>query len=135
MLCSVEWCIPTFRNNLSACQTIQEFFLDYLTLEEEVDILSRNVGKYYQSALRIIQEESRPYLHSNGNMNHAWFTVINSESLRVEGAIGSTTLLAGGSRDRSPVASMGIFSEATDGTMCPGFGSASKNEYQETSWG
>jgi hypothetical protein len=28
----------------------------------------------------------------------------------------------------------GIFSEATDGTMCPGVDSASKNEYQENSW-
>jgi hypothetical protein len=30
---------------------------------------------------------------------------------------------------------LGIFSEATDGTMCPGVDSASKNEYQENSWG
>jgi hypothetical protein len=29
---------------------------------------------------------------------------------------------------------MRIFSEATDGTMCPGVDSASKNEYQENSW-
>jgi hypothetical protein len=29
---------------------------------------------------------------------------------------------------------MGIFSEATDGTMCPGVDTASKNEYQENSW-
>jgi hypothetical protein len=43
-----------------------------------------------------------------------------------------TALLVGGSRDRSPVVSLGIFSEATDGTMCPGVDSASKNEYQET---
>jgi hypothetical protein len=28
-----------------------------------------------------------------------------------------------------------IFSEATDGTMCPGVDLASKNEYQENSWG
>jgi hypothetical protein len=40
--------------------------------------------------------------------------------------------LVGRSRDRSPVVSMGIFSEATDGTMCPGVDSASKNEYQDT---
>jgi hypothetical protein len=26
---------------------------------------------------------------------------------------------------------MGIFSESTDGTMCPGIDSASKNEYQK----
>jgi hypothetical protein len=42
--------------------------------------------------------------------------------------------LVGGSRDRSPVVSLEIFSEATDGTMCPGVDSASKNEYQENSW-
>ena len=35
-----------------------------------------------------------------------------------------------GPQDRS----LGIFSEATDGTMCPGVDSASKNEYQENSW-
>jgi hypothetical protein len=38
------------------------------------------------------------------------------------------------SRDRSLVVSLGIFSEATDGTMCPVVDSASKNEYQENSW-
>jgi hypothetical protein len=37
-------------------------------------------------------------------------------------------LLVGGSRDRSPVVSLRIFSEATDGTMCPGVDSGSKNE-------
>ena len=31
-----------------------------------------------------------------------------------------TALLVGGSRDRSPVMSLGIFSVATDATMCPG---------------
>jgi hypothetical protein len=36
------------------------------------------------------------------------------------------------SRDRSPVVSLGIFSVATDGTMCPGVDSVSKNEYQDT---
>jgi hypothetical protein len=46
-----------------------------------------------------------------------------------------TALLFGGSRDRYPVVSLGIFSVATDGTMCPGVDSASKNEYQENSWG
>ena len=30
---------------------------------------------------------------------------------------------------------LGIFSEATDGTMCPGVNSASKNEYQDTPGG
>jgi hypothetical protein len=29
----------------------------------------------------------------------------------------------------------GDFSEATDGTMCPGVDSASRNEYQKNSWG
>jgi hypothetical protein len=32
------------------------------------------------------------------------------------------------------VVSLGIFSEATDGTMCPGVDSASKYEYQENAW-
>jgi hypothetical protein len=41
----------------------------------------------------------------------------------------------GGSWDRSPVVLLGIFSVATDGTMCPGVDSASKNEYQETPGG
>jgi hypothetical protein len=41
-----------------------------------------------------------------------------------------TALLAGRSRDRSPVVSLGIFSVATDGIMCPVVGSTSKNEYQ-----
>jgi hypothetical protein len=30
--------------------------------------------------------------------------------------------------------SLGILSEANDGTMCPGVDSASKYEYQENSW-
>ena len=41
-----------------------------------------------------------------------------------------TALLVGRSRDRFPVASLGIFSVATDRKMCPGVDSASKNEYQ-----
>ena len=45
-----------------------------------------------------------------------------------------TALLVGGSRDQSPVVLLGIVSEATDGTMCPGVDSSSKNEYQENSW-
>jgi hypothetical protein len=45
-----------------------------------------------------------------------------------------TALLVGRSRDRSPVLSLGIFSEANNGTMCPGVDSASKYEYQEISW-
>jgi hypothetical protein len=43
-------------------------------------------------------------------------------------------LLVGRSRDRSLVVSLETFSEANDGTMCPGVDSASKNEYQENSW-
>jgi hypothetical protein len=37
-----------------------------------------------------------------------------------------TALLVGKSGDRSPVVSLGTFSEATDGTICPGVESASK---------
>jgi hypothetical protein len=44
-------------------------------------------------------------------------------------------MLVGGSRDRSPVVSLRIFSVTTDGTMCPGVDSASKNKYQETPGG
>jgi hypothetical protein len=46
-----------------------------------------------------------------------------------------TALLVGRSRDRVSVVSPGTFSVATDGTMCPGFDSASKNEYQGLSLG
>ena len=43
----------------------------------------------------------------------------------------STALLVGGSRDRFPVVSLGIFSVAPpDGTMCPEVDSASESEYQ-----
>ena len=41
-------------------------------------------------------------------------------------------LLVGESRDRSPAKSLGISSVATNGTMCAGVDSASKNEYQDT---
>ena len=41
-----------------------------------------------------------------------------------------TALLVGRSRDRFPVVSLGIFSVAPDGTMCPGVDSASENECQ-----
>jgi hypothetical protein len=48
-----------------------------------------------------------------------------------DGAWGSVVVgLVGRSRDRFPVVSLGIFSIATDRTMCPGVDSASKNEYQ-----
>ena len=46
-------------------------------------------------------------------------------------AWGSAALLVGRSRDRSPAVSLGIFSEASDKSMCPGVDSASKNEYQD----
>ena len=46
-----------------------------------------------------------------------------------------TALLVERFRDRSPVLSRGIFSEATDGIMCPGVDSESKNKYEENSWG
>ena len=36
---------------------------------------------------------------------------------------------------KSPVVSLGIFSDATDRTMCPGVDSASINEYQKTPGG
>jgi hypothetical protein len=49
--------------------------------------------------------------------------------------IKSTALLVGRSQDRSPVVLLEIISEATDGTMCPGVDSASKNEYQDTPGG
>jgi hypothetical protein len=52
------------------------------------------------------------------------------QSLTVQ--VQSTALPVGGSRDRSPVVSLGIFSVATDRSMCPGVESASKNEYQDT---
>jgi len=42
----------------------------------------------------------------------------------------SAALLVGRSRDQFPVVSLGIFSVATDRTMCPGVDSASRNEYQ-----
>ena len=48
-------------------------------------------------------------------------------SVLVKGA----ALLVGRSRDRSPVVSLGIFSEASDKSMLPGVDSASKNEYQD----
>jgi hypothetical protein len=43
-----------------------------------------------------------------------------------------TALLVGRSRDRPSAVSLGTFSEATNGTMCRGVDSASKNEYQDT---
>jgi hypothetical protein len=48
-----------------------------------------------------------------------WYLSTNSR--RVSGSI--------------PSGVAGNFSEAADGTMCPGVDSASENEYQENSWG
>jgi hypothetical protein len=50
-------------------------------------------------------------------------TVLDKEGLGWHSA-----LLVGGYRDRSR--SLGIFSMASDSSMCPGVDSASKNEYQ-----
>jgi hypothetical protein len=61
--------------------------------------------------------------------NYFWARLCISEST----AIMCTALLVGESRDRSPVVSLAIFFPvATDGTMCPGVDSASKNEYYDT---
>ena len=46
--------------------------------------------------------------------------------------VNGAAILVGRSRDRSPVLSPGIFSEATDGTMCSEIDSASKSKYQGT---
>ena len=59
------------------------------------------------------------------NISSATFYVLNN--------IRCTALLVGGSRDRSPVVLLGIFSLATDGTMCSGVDSTSKNKYQKNS--
>jgi hypothetical protein len=66
----------------------------------------------------------------------ALFTVQNSlQYYCSRGGWGSTALLVGGSRDRSSVVSLGIFSVATDGTMYPVVDLASKNKYQDTPGG
>jgi hypothetical protein len=44
-------------------------------------------------------------------------------------------LIVGRTRNRLPVVSLGIFSVATDGTMCPGDDSASKMSTKDFSWG
>ena len=54
----------------------------------------------------------------------AYFVVLNLTTLILCG----TALLVGRSRDRFPEVSLGIFSVAPDGTMCPGVDSASKND-------
>ena len=56
----------------------------------------------------------------------------------LKGAWGSVVVKAlryySGGLGIDPQWSLGIFSGATDGTMCPGVDTASKNEYQENSW-
>ena len=47
------------------------------------------------------------------------------------GGVVVKALLVGRSWVRFPVVSLGIFSVAPEGTMCPGVDSASENEYQE----
>jgi hypothetical protein len=43
-------------------------------------------------------------------------------------SIQGTALLVGRSRDRSPLVSLGIFFEATDGTMCAGIDSLTHSQ-------
>jgi hypothetical protein len=66
-----------------------------------------------------------------------WFILIHFPViLIIMGAWSSVALLVGRSRDRFPVASLGIFSVVpSDGTMCPWVDSAPENEYQGFSWG
>jgi hypothetical protein len=61
--------------------------------------------------------------------------IAHADEERAWGSVVVKSLLVGGSRDRSPVVSLGILSVATDGTMCPGVDLATKHEYQENSWG
>jgi hypothetical protein len=70
-------------------------------------------------------------------MSHGWINGNTVESQKLDECTQCprTALLDGGSRDRCPVVSLGIFSLATDVTMCPGVDSASKNEYQDTPGG
>jgi hypothetical protein len=45
------------------------FFLDFMTLEDEPDTLSRNVGNYnYHTTLRDIAEDSRFHQHRGGSL-------------------------------------------------------------------
>ena len=66
-----------------------------------------------------------------GTVEHSFVFVCYLTMLRAWGSVvvKGTALLVGGSRDGLPVVSLGIFSVATDGTMCPGVDSVSKNEY------
>jgi hypothetical protein len=88
------------------------------------DVCSAKCGHWYISNDNLVSRMT--IIKSKGKGRGAWNSVVVKAL---------TTLLVGGSRDRSLVVSLGNFSEATDGTMCPGVDSASKNEYQETSGG
>ena len=74
-----------------------------------------------------------PLSRSPPSHNHFFLLGLNIIHSYEDGPV--VALLVGRSLDRSPVMSLGIFSVATDGTMCSGIDSASKNEYQENSWG
>jgi hypothetical protein len=82
--------------------------------------LIRNLGTktYEPTALPFGQEPPLPNNQEAGNK-------IMQSNYRSHCA----ALLVGGSRDRSPLVSLGIFSVATNRTMCPGVHSASKNKY------
>ena len=47
-----------------------KFFLDCLIIEDEADILSRNVGSQLQTMPRNIPEEQRPRHHRGGALQH-----------------------------------------------------------------
>ena len=66
---------------------------------------------------------------------HIYFATYVQEHVEAYIYLYVTAPLLGGSRDRNPVVSLGMFSVATDGTICPGIDSASRNEYQKNSWG
>jgi hypothetical protein len=65
-----------------------------------------------------------------GNFSTCWIFILAWDSIVVK-----ALLLVRGLQDRSLVVLLGSFSVATDGTMCPGINSASKNEYQGTPGG
>jgi hypothetical protein len=75
------------------------------------------------------KSSSKQYVHSPSSITYPLLLNKGCYMFR------RTALLVDRSRDRYPVVSLGMFSDATDGTTCPGVDSASKNEYQENSWG
>jgi len=60
---SVSWQVTTFRHKLSVPSTkdqaVKEGFLDSMTLEDEADGLSRNVGHNYQHTPHTIPQDLR----------------------------------------------------------------------------